>query len=30
MEIKGWLANKPKEAVAKPWPSFCRREPEGH
>jgi hypothetical protein len=27
---QGWLANKPKEAVAKPWPSFCRREPEGH
>jgi hypothetical protein len=29
MEVKGWLTNKPKEAVAKPWPSLCRREPEG-
>jgi hypothetical protein len=23
IEIKGWLASKPKEAVAKPWPSFA-------
>jgi hypothetical protein len=30
LEIKGWLANKPEEAVAKPWLLFCRRESEGH